>query len=122
MRQIRVKTIVVCFVSIFGCCAPVFGVQDGLSQFRSGVYVSQDRPPTKQQLKTLMDGLRFWTGLDKIAIDPGGKLSLGDRSRITGGSKTARELIVAAVDSQDSFKLERRDNSSTIAFAQIEST
>jgi len=122
VRRIRVWEIVVCFFGIFGYYAPVFGVQDGLSQFRSGVYISQDRPPTKKQLKTLLNGLRFWTGLDEISIDPGGNLNLGDRSRITGGSKTARELIVAAVDSKDSFKLERRDNSSTIAFSQIEST
>jgi hypothetical protein len=120
MRRIRVRTIVVCFV--FGFYAPVFGVQDGLYKFRPGVYVGQVRSPTKRQLKTLLDGLRFWTGFDEITIDPVGNLNLGDRSRITGGSKTARELIIAAVDSQDSFRLERRDNSSTIAFAQIVST
>ena len=122
MRRIRVWKIVVCFFGIFGFYEPVFGVQDGLYRFRPGVYVSQDRPPTKKQLQTLLKGLRLWTGLNEIAIDPAGKLNLGDRSRITGGSKSAHELIVAAVDSQDSFKLERRDNSSTIAFAQIEST
>ena len=121
MRRIRVRLIVFCFVCL-GLYAPVFAVQDGLYRFRSGVYVSPDRSPTKKQLKTLLDGLRLWTGLDEITIDSDGNLNLGDRSRITGGSKTARELIVAAVDSQNSFKLERRDNSSTIAFAQIVST
>ena len=54
MRRIRVRAIVVCFVGIFGFYEPVFGVQDGLYQFRSGVYVSEDRPPTEQQLKTLI--------------------------------------------------------------------
>src|SRR5262245_53623985 len=117
MRRIR-AVMVVCFVGVFGFDSPVLGVQDGLYQFRPGLHVSRNSPPTNKQLKSLLNGLRFWTGLDEIAIDSGGNLNLGDRSRITGGSKTARELIVAAVDSQDSFKLERRDNSSTIAFAQ----
>lgn len=122
MRRIRVGALGSCFVGILGFYTPVFGVQDGLYQFRPGVYVSQDRGPTKKQLKILLEGLRFWTGLDEIAIDDAGNLNLGDRTRITGGSKTARELIVAAVDSGDSFKLARRDNSSMIAFAQIVST
>jgi hypothetical protein len=73
-------------------------------------------------LKLLKDGLRFWTGLSEINFEMSGNLDLGNRSHLSGGSTLARELIIAAVDSQDSFELERQDNCSTIAFAQIEST
>ena len=39
-----------------------------------------------------------------------------------GGSAIARELLVKAIDSSDSFSVESANNSTQVAFAQIEST
>ena len=95
---------------------------DDLYPFRAGVHSSREHPLKQKQLQILLKELRFWTGLTEIGIDANEQLSLGDRSRVAGGSVTARALIIAAVGSQDSFILENRDHSPIIAFAQIAET
>jgi len=122
MKWITWRAGLICFVSFFACSSRVFGETDEPYIFRSGIHLNQNHRFSNTQLKTLLHGFRFWTGLSEITFDGSGNLSLGDRSHVTGGSVTARNLIIAAVDGQDSFALENRDGSATIAFAQIEST
>lgn len=97
----------------------VFG-QDSLYRFRPGVHLSDTNAPNAKQLRVLLDELRALTGFKGMQIKPNGDLVLGDRSLIEGGSEIARKLLAAAIDGKDSFALERRDGSATIAFAQIE--
>jgi len=122
MKWLTFRAILVCLISFFACSSRVFGATDELYRFRSGIHFSQSHSFSNTQLKTLLHGLRFWTGLSEISFDASGNLSLGNRSHVSGGSPTARNLIIAAVDSQDSFTLEKTNSSQTIAFAQIEST
>jgi hypothetical protein len=122
MQWIKYRLVVVCLISFFGGSSRILGASDDVYRFVPGVHISSDRRLTKKQLELLQDGLRFWTGFSELAIDANGNLTLGDRSKLINGSKTARELIIAAVDSQDSFTIERCDNSSAIAFAQLEAT
>jgi len=122
MKWITLRAVFFFFVSFFACSSRVFGETDEPYRFRSGFHLKQNHRFSNTQLKTLLHGFRFWTGLSEITFDDSGNLSLGDRSRVTGGSATARQLIIAAVEGQDSFTLENRDSSPTIAFAQIEST
>jgi hypothetical protein len=91
-------------------------------QFHPGVHFSKEHPMTNKQVRTLLAGLRFWTGFNEIGIDASGDLTLGNRLHITSGSATARELIIAAVASQDSFTLENCDRSPAVAFTRIVST
>jgi hypothetical protein len=60
--------------------------------------------------------------LTELDFDNNGSLVLGDRTKFTAGSVTARALIIDAVDSRDSFVIERYEKSPQIAFAQIEDT
>jgi len=90
--------------------------------FRTGIRDSPSRPLTSRQRQALLEGLRQKTGLMDMRFDEDGVLQPGDRTRIEGGSPTARDLILAAAASRHSFRLENHDNSPTVAFAEIEST
>ena len=114
--------IVLIFVSLSGLGSATSVAADEVYRFRPGVHLSRAHPLNHDQVKGLLNGLQFWTGLGEIGFDAEGNLRLGDRSNIVAGSKTARELIVAAVDSRDSFTIEDASASPAIAFAQIEPT
>jgi hypothetical protein len=121
MQWFSFRATLLCLISFFACSSRVFGETGELYRFRSGIHFDRSHPFSNTQLKTLLHGLRFWTGLSEITFDQSGNLSLGNRSQVSGGSPAARNLLTAAVDSQDSFTLQKRDGSQTIAFAQIES-
>jgi hypothetical protein len=57
-----------------------------------------------------------------MRFDEDGFLTLGDRTRIAGGSALARELVIAAVHGRDSFRLESHQQSPSVAFAGIRPT
>ena len=63
--------------------------------------------------------MRHKTGFLELHLDASGFLTLGDRARIAGGSATARELLIAAVDGGKVFELENHSHSPNVAFAQI---
>lgn len=90
--------------------------------FRAGLRSSKKLSLIGKDLESLLNDLRFCTGFMELRFEEDGQLHLGDRKQITRGSKTARQLLVAAVDSHDSFILEATRHSPTIAFAEIEST
>ena len=93
-----------------------------LYRFRPGVHISQVHPLLDKQRRKIVSGLRSWTGLTQLDFDEKGDLVLGDRSKVNDGSTTARALIIQAVDSSDSFSIERCDKSDLIAFAQVADT
>jgi hypothetical protein len=88
-------------------------------RFYPGLHISRQHPPTQKQLQLLLKGLRYWTGLTDLGVDADGHFRV-DRTRIDQGSATARELLLATIDSQDSFIVEGRDHTPTVAFGQIE--
>jgi hypothetical protein len=85
-----------------------------------GLHLSKERPLTDKQTTKLIQGLKFWTGFNEIRVDAAGAVTLGDRTYVHASSQTARALITAAVDSQDVFIIENRNQSTAIAFARIE--
>jgi len=121
MKRDTLRVFVTFLIGFFACAGQVFGATDGIYRFRPGIHLSRDHQFDNEQLDILLQGFRFWTGLTEIASDRDGNIVLGDRTHLRGGSKTARELIIAAVDGSDSFTLQSVNNSRTIAFAQIES-
>jgi hypothetical protein len=70
----------------------------------------------------VLDSLRDKTGFAEMRFDETGFLTLGDRSRITGGSATARELILAVVEGRQIIELENHHRSPHVAFAQLGTT
>jgi hypothetical protein len=71
------------------------------------------------KLQSVLDSLRHKTGFLGMRFDEEGFLTLGDRTRISGGSATARELLIAAVDGDKAFELESHNHSPAVAFARI---
>src|SRR5262245_43197831 len=98
MKLIALRVVIGWLVGFFACYSRVFAADDGPYFYRAGVHLSRDHRITNQQLKVLIDGLRFWTGLSELTFDPHGTLNPGNRSEVTGGSQTARELIIAAIE------------------------
>ncbi len=71
------------------------------------------------QLRLLLDSLRHQTGFLDMQFDEAGFLTLGERTRLAGGSATARELLMATVDGQQAFELKAYDRAPDFAFAEL---
>jgi len=57
-----------------------------------------------------------------LKVDVDGTIHYEHEVPAVGGSAIARELLMKAIDSSDSFSIESANDSKQIAFAQIEST
>lgn len=88
-------------------------------RFRGGLRNSTGRPISASQLQTLLESLRHKTGLAEMRFDENSFLSTGGHTHIESGSGVARELILATIHGNRTFELERYDNSSGVAFAQL---
>lgn len=71
------------------------------------------------QLQQVQVSLRDKSGFVELRFDEQGTLRLGNRQHIQGGSATARDLLIAAVESLNLYELENHENSPDIAFARI---
>ena len=89
--------------------------------FHPGIRISQTKPLTTRELTGLIRELSWLSGLD-LKVDAAGTIHYDRNLLAAGGSAIARELLVKAIDSSDSFSVESADHSAQIAFAQIEST
>lgn len=78
-----------------------------------------ERRLNPKQLGMLLENLRRKTGFLEMQFDDAGFLNLGNRLKISGGSATARELLIAAVDRMRVIELECHDRSLQVAFARL---
>ncbi len=108
-------------IGLLGLADQAYAMSDKIYVFRPGIHISRDHQLTNAQLENLLQGFRYWTGLKEIDFDKSGNVVVGDRNVVEGGSLSARQLILSAVDGDDSFTLSAFESSATIAFAQIES-
>ena len=90
-------------------------------QFHPGLRISQTKRLTTRELTGLIRELSSLSGLH-LKIDEDGTIHYDREAPAVGGSAVARELLVKAIDSSDSFSIESANDSKQIAFAQIEST
>ena len=95
--------------------------QDLPYHFRPGIRISQTKPVKTRELTGLIRELSWLSGLD-LKVDIDGAIHYNRNLPAAGGSVIARELLVKAIDSSDSFSVESDDHSTLVAFAQIEST
>jgi hypothetical protein len=58
---------------------------------------------SEKELDLTLAQLRSKTGFTRMRFDEDGFLTIDDRSQIAGGSATARELLLAAVDGKKSI-------------------
>jgi hypothetical protein len=89
--------------------------------FHPGLRISQTKTLTTRELTGLIRELSSLSGLH-LKVDVDGKLDYDRKLSAVGGSASARELLVKAIDNSDSFSVESANNSTQVAFAQIEST
>jgi hypothetical protein len=116
------NVITVSLILIFLVPLHAHGTSDEQYFHWRGLRVSKWLPPSRKELESLVRELRISTGFTELHFEGSGQLVLGDRERLVGGSKAARELLLAAVDSPDVFILESATHSRSIAFAEIEPT
>lgn len=92
-------------------------------RYRSGIRNSQDQYRLKpDQLLTLLENLRQKSGFMELRFDENEFLVIGDRTRISGGSALARNLLIAAVDRDRAIDLECHNRSPQVAFARLASS
>ncbi len=89
-------------------------------RYRGGLRNSPGpRKLNAKQLDTILTILRDKAGLLEMRFDEDGFLALGDQTRISGGSATARALLNAAVTMTNAVEMESHTNSPKIAFARL---
>ncbi len=95
------------------------GTAKSTDDFRPGLYFSQTRPLTAKQKAALLQDLKRLTGFMEITTDEHGFLTVGNRAYVVAGSATARGLIEAVVDGDNSYTIESHYQSPAVAFARI---
>jgi hypothetical protein len=107
--------VILCALATLSLAAPT-----DPSRYRAGLRNSTERYKlSAKQLNAVLESLRDKTGFLGMRFDEAGFLTLGDRTRMAGGSAAARALLVAAVDGTKSFDLENHDRSRNVAFARL---
>jgi hypothetical protein len=97
-----------------------YSFQHDQQLYRGGLCNSNGNHSLNQrQLQAVIESLRRKTGFLEMRLDQAGCLTLGDRRPVSGGSPTARELLIDTVEGNRLFKLESHNNSPHIAFAQL---
>lgn len=88
--------------------------------YRGGIRISQEkhRLNEKQRMQVL-EGLKKKTGWQELGFDADGFLALGDRQNFSGGSATARYLLIDAVAFPAQLMLENHTASTKVVFAQL---
>jgi hypothetical protein len=91
------------------------------SRYRGGLRNSVGRRALDaKQLETALACLRDKTGFLEMRFDEKGFLTLGDRTRFSGGSATARALLEAAVKMPHAVEMESHPHSPLVSFARLE--
>jgi hypothetical protein len=90
------------------------------ARYRGGLRNSTTKHKlSPQQLDVVLKSLREKTGLTEMSFDTDGFLNLGDRTKFSGGSATARALLAATVEASVALDLECHNYSSMTAFARL---
>jgi hypothetical protein len=90
------------------------------SRYRGGLRNSPgEHKLNAKQLDAVLTSLREKTGLLEMRFDENGFLKLGDQTKFSGGSATARALLYAAASMADAVDLESHMYSSQVAFARL---
>jgi hypothetical protein len=99
---------------------PVAGQETKKHIYRPGLRNSLAGDPlSAKELNLALAQLRSKTGFIRMRFDEDGFLTIDDRSQIAGGSATARELLLAAVDGEKSINLQSRNRSPDVVFARV---
>src|SRR5215470_14811432 len=116
----RVRAIAVSFAATCALLPQTRAASDDLLRYRGGLRNSPGaRKLNAKQLDAVLKSLRDKAGLIEMRFDENGFLTLGDRTKFSGGSATARALLDAAVTMGAAVDLESHGYSSKVAFARL---
>lgn len=120
-RSIRARCVNAGFALALLCALAQFAFAAPADpRYRAGLRNSDgERRLSARQLQKTLDSLRHKTGFLEMRFDEAGFLTLGDRTRIAGGSASARDLLIAAVDGDKLFELESHNYSPHVTFANL---
>ncbi len=108
------------FVFIFVVAIPcmVEATSDPL-RYQSGIRNSPgERRLNPNQLEAILASLREKTGLPGLEFGEDGFMRLGNETVLSSGSKSARDLLLAALNGDLAFDLENHSRSVEVAFAR----
>jgi hypothetical protein len=108
----------------FAALCPIFSLQTATAgdpfRYRGGLRNSPDeRRLDAKRLDAVLRSLRDKAGLLEMRFDDNGFLTLGDQTKFSGGSATARALLDAAATMSHAVDLESHMYSSKVAFARL---
>jgi hypothetical protein len=93
---------------------------DDMFRYQGGLRNSPgERKLNAKQLDAVLTSLRDKTGLLEMRFDENGFLTLGDNTKFSGGSATARALLHAVTSMAHAVELESHMYSSQVAFARL---
>ncbi|MGE0129587.1 MAG: hypothetical protein AB7U82_16030 [Blastocatellales bacterium] len=116
----RVCAIAIAFAALCAIFPSLLMASNDPFRYRGGLRNSPDeRKLNAKQLDTVLTSLRDKTGFLEMRFDENGFLTLGDRTKFSGGSATARALLDAAVKMPRAVDLESHTYSSLVAFARL---
>ncbi len=72
-----------------------------------------------EEMNLVVAHLRHKTGFTRMRFDEAGFLRIDDRTQIAGGSKAARDLLLAAVDGENSINLQSHNHSPRVKFGRL---
>lgn len=91
-------------------------------RYTGGIRNSVDKAKLNpRQLNLVLKGLKVKSGFEELHFDADGFLRTGDPTKFSGGSASARALLLAAVSSTQLVELESLNRSPEIAFARLSS-
>ncbi|HZF41219.1 MAG TPA: hypothetical protein VE715_20520 [Blastocatellia bacterium] len=115
-----VRAIALSFAATCALFPQTRAASDDPLRYRGGLRNSPGkRKLNAKQLDAVITSLRDKTGLLEMRFDENGFLTLGDKTKFSGGSATARALLDAAASMPHAVDLESHMYSSQVAFARL---
>ncbi|MGH9752281.1 MAG: hypothetical protein ACREA2_05805 [Blastocatellia bacterium] len=122
--SMRARPISVCVIAAFATFCMFFSSLSATAgdpfRYRGELRNSPgERKLNAKQLDVVLTSLRDKSGLLEMRFDENGFLTLGDRTKFSGGSAVARELLNAAALTAHAVDLESHMYSSKVAFGRL---
>jgi len=119
-RRNRVYAIAAAFAALCSVLSPPPATAGDPLRYRGGLRNSTgERRLNAKQLNAVLTSLRDKAGLLEMRFDENGFLTLGDQTKFSGGSATARALLDAATTMGRAVEMESHMYSSKVAFARL---
>jgi hypothetical protein len=119
-RPSRACVILAAFATLCSLFPPSPAASGDPFRYRGGLRNSPDeRRLDAKRLDAVLKSLRDKAGLLEMRFDENGFLTLGDQTKFSGGSATARALLESAATMTLAVDLESHMHSSKVAFARL---